>query len=328
MSKQIIAVVGSTGSQGGGLARALLGDPQGRFAVRALTRKPTSDAARNLKALGAEVVHTDIDDPGSVRSAFEGAYGAYCVTNFWEHLSAEREMTQARNMAEAAKAAGVQHVIWSTLEDTRLLVPLSDNRMPTLQGQYKVPHFDAKGASNHYFTDLGLPVTLLQTSFYWDNFIHFGMGPTRGTDGKLAITFPLGDKKMPGIAAVDIGRCACGIFAAGDKYIGKTVSIAGEHLSGAEMAATFSKVLAVEVAYNDVAPEVYRKFGFPGADEMGNMFQYKRDFAAQYCGARDLTLSRTLNPELQTFAQWLQLNATKIELPQVPVRPAPSPIQY
>jgi uncharacterized protein YbjT (DUF2867 family) len=80
--------------------------------------------------------------------------------------------------------------------------------MPTLQGEYKVPHFDSKGQSDHFFTDLGVPVTFLRTSFYWENFIYFGMGPQKGQDGKLAITFPLGDKKLPGIAAQDIGKCA------------------------------------------------------------------------------------------------------------------------
>ena len=101
-------------------------------------------------------------------------------------------------MAQAAKDAGVKHVIWSTLEDTRKWVPLTDSRMPTLQGKYKVPHFDAKGEANAVFTELGVPTTFLNTSFYWDNLIHFGMGPKKGADGKLAFTLPMGDKKLPG----------------------------------------------------------------------------------------------------------------------------------
>lgn len=327
MSQKIIAVVGSTGHQGGGLVRSLLADPDKRFAVRALTRKPTGDHARALAALGAEVVAADLDDPASLRKAFAGAHGAYCVTNFWEHFSPEREMSQARHMAEAANATGVKHVIWSTLEDTRLLVPLSDDRMPTLQGQYKVPHFDGKGASNHYFTALGLPVTLLQTSFYWENFISTGMGPQRTADGGLAITLAMGNKKLPGIGVADIGKCAHGIFAAGTKYIGQTVSIAGEHLTGAQMAAAITQALGVAVAYRDVAPSVYRSFGFPGAEDLGNMFQYNRDFSEQYCAARDLTVARALNPQLQTFAHWLQQNASQFHLTRTPPHPAPSPIQ-
>ena len=173
--------------------------------------------------------------------------------------------------------------------------------MPTLQGKYKVPHFDSKGQADGEFIKLGLPVTLLQTSFYWDNFIHFGMGPKPGPDGKLGITFPMGDKKLPGISSRDIGRCAYGIFRIGDKYIGKKIGIAGEHLTGNQMAESFSRALGMPVIYNDVPPEVYRGFGFPGADDLGNMFQFKRDFNDDFCGARNLKTSRELNPQLQTF---------------------------
>jgi len=312
--KKIIAVVGATGAQGGGLVRAILSDARGGFSARALTRDVNSDKARALAKLGAEVVAADVDDVESLKKAFEGAYGAYCVTFFWEHFSPEKELAEATNMAQAAKQAGIEHVIWSTLEDTRKWVPLSDNRMPTLMGKYKVPHFDAKGEANQVFTDLGLPVTILQTSFYWDNFVYFGMGPKKGPDGKLAITLPMGDKKLPGIAAEDIGRCAYGIFKRGREFIGKTVSIAGEHLTGAQMAAALTKALGQEVRYNDVPPEVYRSFGFPGAEDLGNMFQFKRDFNEYFCGVRNLDVARALNPALQSFDAWLAQNKTHIPL--------------
>jgi uncharacterized protein YbjT (DUF2867 family) len=312
--RKIIAVAGATGAQGGGLVRAILNDPSGGFTARAITRDVKSDKAKALAQLGAEVVAADVDDEASLRKAFEGAYGAYCVTFFWAHFSPEKEMAEARNMAAAAKAAGVQHVIWSTLEDTRQWVPLSDNRMPTLMGKYKVPHFDGKGESNKLFTDLGVPTTFLLTSFYWDNLIYFGMGPKKGPDGKLAITLPMGDKKLPGMAAEDIGKCAYGIFKKGREFIGKTVGVAGEHLTGAQMAAALTKALGQEVRYNDVPPDVYRGFGFPGADDLGNMFQFKRDFEQVFCGARKLETARSLNPSLQTFDQWLARNAKRIPL--------------
>lgn len=312
--KRIIAVVGATGSQGGGLGRAILGDAERPFQARALTRNPGSDKAKALAGLGAEVVQADLDDPGSLERAFAGAYGAYCVTNYWEHFSPEKELAQAANMAEAAKAAGVQHVIWSTLEDTRAWVPLSDNRMPTLMEKYKVPHFDAKGEANRAFTGRGVPTTLLLTSFYWDNLIHFGMGPKRGPNGVLAIVMPMGDKKLPGIAAEDIGRCAYGVFKKGREYVGKTVGIAGEHLTGDQMAAVLTKALGQKVVYNAVSPEAYRGFGFPGADDLGNMFQFKRDFNDDFCGARDTAVARALNPALQTFEAWLARNKECIPL--------------
>jgi uncharacterized protein YbjT (DUF2867 family) len=313
-AKKVIAVVGATGAQGGGLVRAILNDPSGEFAARAVTRDANSPKAQELARLGAEVVSANVDDVESLKRAFAGAYGAFCVTFFWEHFSAEKEIAEARNMAEAAKASGVQHVIWSTLEDTRKWMALSDERMPTLHGKYKVPHFDGKGEANGVFVGLGLPVTLLNTSFYWDNFIYFGAGPKPGPDGVLALTMPMGDKRLPGIASADIGACALGVFKAKGEFIGKSIAIAGEHLTGAQMAAKLSRAIGREVRYNDVPPDVYRSFGFPGADDMGNMFQFKRDFNADFVGARSLELSRRLNPGLQDFDAWLAANASKIPL--------------
>ena len=313
--KKIIAVIGATGAQGGGLVRAILADRNGPFAVRAITRNPNSDKAQALRAAGAEVVAGDADQPETLGKAFAGAYGAFLVTNFWEHFSAEREVAQARNLAQAAKAAGLKHVIWSTLEDTRKWVPLDDDRMPTLKGKYKVPHFDGKGEADQIFRDLGVPTTILLTSFYWENLIYFGAGPQRGPDGVLAITFPMDDKKLPAIAVDDIGKAAYAIFKRGGEFINQTVGIAGEHLSGAEMARALTRALGQEVRYNNVPPEVYRSFGFPGADDLGNMFQFKRDFNDYFRGARDIGFSRSLNPELQTFEQWLALHKDEIPLP-------------
>jgi len=314
MEKKVIAVAGATGAQGGGLVRAILADPGGGFAVRALTRDPKSEKSLALAKAGAEVVAADVDDVESLKKAFRGAHATYCVTFFWDHFSPDREKAQARNMAVASKDAGVKHVIWSTFEDTRLSVPLSDVRMPTLQGKYKVPHFDAKAEADPYFRELGLPTTFLLTSFYWDNLIYFGMGPKKGPDGKLAFTLPMGSKKLPGIAAGDIGGCAYGIFRRGADFVGKTVGVAGEHLTGAQMAAALTTALGQEVAYNAVPPNVFRSFGFPGADDLGNMFQFKADFESLYCGNRDVALARSLNPKLQTFAQWLAVNKDRIPI--------------
>ena len=312
--KKIIAVVGATGAQGGGLVRAILADEGGPFRPRALTRDVNSPKAKALAAAGAEVVTADLDDPATLRRAFEGAHGAYCVTFFWHHFSPEKELAQAASMAEAAKQTGVTHLIWSTLDDTRRFVPLDDDRMPTLMGKYKVPHFDAKGEADGLFTRAGVPTTFLLTSFYWDNFIFFGSGPKRGPDGNLALVMPMGDKKLPAIAAEDIGKCAYGIFKRGKQLIGKTVGIAGEHLSGEEMAAKLTGALGEKVTYQDVPPEVFRSFGFPGADDLGNMFQFKRDFNDYFRGARSVEFSRSLNPELQSLDQWLKNNASKIPI--------------
>jgi uncharacterized protein YbjT (DUF2867 family) len=313
MSK-VIAVVGATGAQGGGLARAILDDPRSGVTARAITRRPDSESARALAARGAEVIAADLDDEESLVRAFAGADAAFCVTNYWEHFSPERELAQGRALASAAKRSGVRHAIWSTLEDTRHRVPLDDPRMPTLMEKYKVPHFDTKGQTDGVFGELGVPTTCLRTSFYWENLIGFGLGPKKGPDGRYAITFPLADKAMPCIAVEDIGRCAYGIFTRGEEFIGQTVGIAGEHLTGTQMAAQLSQALGVAVAYNAVTPEVYRSFGFPGADDLGNMFQYKRDFDEAYRTARDPAFARSINPALQDFKMWLAANASRIPL--------------
>jgi uncharacterized protein YbjT (DUF2867 family) len=312
--KKIIVVFGATGGQGGGLARAILTDNNSEFAVRAVTRNPDSDKAKELAKMGAEVVAGDIDNMQSMKRILEGAYGAYFVTFFWSHFSPEKEMAEAKNMAASAKEAGLKHAIWSTLEDVRKYVPLDDNSMPTLHGKYKVPHFDGKGESDQYFIDAGIPVTFMLASYYWDNLIYFGMGPKRGADGKLAITFPMGDKKMAGIGAEDIGKCAYGIFKRETALIGKRIGVAGGQLTCSEMAESLSKSLGEPVSYNEVTPEQYRGFGFPGADDLGNMFQFYRDFDDVCNSVRDVKFSKELNPELQSFDAWLAKNASRIPL--------------
>jgi uncharacterized protein YbjT (DUF2867 family) len=310
--KKIIAVVGSTGAQGGGLCRAILADKSGEFACRAITRDPNKDKAKALAAAGAEVVKADIDDVDSLQKAFAGAHGVYGVTNFWEHFSAEKEKAQAKNIADAAKAAGVKHVIWSTLEDTRQFMRPDDTRMPMLQEKYRVPHFDAKAEANAYFKDV--PHTLLVTSFYWDNLFMFGLAPKRGEDGAYSWAFPMGNEKLAGIAAEDIGRTAYGIFKAGQQYVGKTVGILGEALTIQEMSQKLEKGLGISpVKYNAVEADVYRSWGFPGADEMGNMFQADRDFAKEMLANRSVDETRTLNPQLQSFDQWLENNKDRVQ---------------
>ena len=214
MAKPIITVFGATGAQGGGLARALLADSDQHFAVRAVTRKPDSAAARELAQAGAQLVLADLDDGASVLRALDGAYGAFFVTNFWEHFSAEKELTQAHTFAAASAQAGLRHAIWSTLEDTRDFFPADGIRMPVLQKRFNVPHFDAKGEAHRFFAQQRVPVTYLYTSCYWENLIHLGMGPQRQPDGSLAVTFPTGDARIPWIAASDIGFAASRDFPA------------------------------------------------------------------------------------------------------------------
>jgi uncharacterized protein YbjT (DUF2867 family) len=315
MSEQnIIAVVGATGAQGGGLVRAILADREGPFVVRAITRKPESEKARELATLGAEVMAGDADDPPSLDRAFAGAYGAFCVTNFWEHFSAEREGMQATAMARASRKAGIEHVIWSTLEDTRRWVPLNDARLPTLQGKYKVPHFDGKGAADRVFAEEAAPTTYLLAAFYWENFLYFGQGPRKGTEGNLELALPLGGVKLPGIAAQDIGKCAYGLFRRGTGTVGQRFGIAGETLSGPEMAAKMGRALGRKVSFHDPPFDAYRGSGFPGADDLGNMFQFQAILGDEFLRSRDPESARALNPELLSFDAWLDANIGRMPI--------------
>ena len=311
----LLTIFGATGAQGGGLARAILARNKPDHRVRAVTRKPDSDAARELEKLGAEVVAADLDDLASVQRAMQGAHGVYGVTNFWEHFSPDRELKQAETLAEAARREKVAHVVWSTLEDTRRFLPADGRRMPVLMGHYNVPHFDAKGEANRFFTERDVPTTFMYTSFYWDNLIGFGMGPQRGPDGKLVFVLPMGDKPLPGIAVADIGACAAGIFRQGASTIGRSIGIAGEHIDGAAMAAALGRAVGEPVTHVPMPPQDYAKLGFPGAEDLANMFQFKAEFNEAFCAARPVAESRALHPGLLNFEGWLLGAGSQISVP-------------
>lgn len=314
MNDKVIAVTGATGSQGGGLARAILAHPDSGFTVRALTRDPESAAGRELAALGAEVVRADFYDEPSVDAAFAGAYGAFLVTNFWAHGSAKKEIEEVNVLVRAAKGAGLRHVVWSTLDDTRRLLPLDDDRMPVLQERYNVPHFDAKGEADDLFVQAGVPTTFLSTTFFFQNFLG-PLAPRRGEDGVLTLALPMEDGRLlSGVDANDIGATAFGILTGGTRFVGETVGLAGDHLTGAQYAAKLAAALGEPVRWQSVPFDVFRSLDIPGAEEMGNMFQYYSDFDQEFTGARDLDRLRELNPSLRSFDDWLADNASKIQV--------------
>jgi uncharacterized protein YbjT (DUF2867 family) len=322
IDKKIIAVVGATGSQGGGLVRAIVADPEGPFTARALTTNADSDRARDLASQGVEVIEADLDDETSLRKAFDGAYGAYVVTNFWVQRTPEQEkartraqmeLDQAAAAARAAEHAQLQHVVWSTLEDTRPHFERLGIDVPNALGSYKVPHFDAKGEANAFFTELGVPTTFLQTTFYYEAFLQ-GQGPHRNDNGELVLSLPMADKKLALIASEDIGKTALGVFRRGDEFIGKTVSIAGTHATGEELAATFSAALGEKVVYRPLTTDAMRAAGQPAVLEFANMFQFYSDASEYFTGVRNLDLVRELNPDLQPLDSWLIQHKNEIPL--------------
>jgi uncharacterized protein YbjT (DUF2867 family) len=311
-TQPVLAVLGATGAQGGGLVRAALEDPAQTFRVRAITRHPDSPAALALGAMGASIVAGDVDQGETLRAALAGADALFAVTDFWSHRSPEREILQAANIADAACRAGISHVVWSTLEDTRLLIPPDSVRFPTIGHRWKVPHFDAKGEADALFARL--PTTYLYTSFFWDNLIHFGMTPKRGSDGRLGFLLPMGTRSLPGIAAEDIGPCALALFKLGGAVVGQRVGIAGEHLSGPQMAMALSGALREQVHHVDMTQEAYAALPLPGAPDLANMFAYKHDFNGLFCALRSVAETRRLHPALHDFKAWLTRHAARIPI--------------
>jgi uncharacterized protein YbjT (DUF2867 family) len=269
----VIAVVGATGAQGGGLARAILADPARSFTVRAITRCADAVAARTLAALGAQVVAADLDDAASLEGALQGAYGVF------------GDLEHAKHVARAARRVAVRHVIWSKLEDMRKDVSQSD----------------AEGAVDALFRDL--PTTVLRSSFLWDDLIPLGMGLRRAADGGLDLVLPMGTRRLPGIAAADIGPCALGIFQRCGQFIGHTVGIAGEQLDGRQMATALSGAIGEPVRY------VPRSFA--------DRFRHRHACNASSCTERAVALARELHPGLQSFAEWLAVPSQRIPLPTV-----------
>lgn len=314
-ASRVIAVVGATGKQGGGLARAILDDPSGGFTCRVVTRNPDSPAARTLAQRGAEVVSADLDDEPSLVAAFTGAYGAYCMTNFFEHFSPDTELAQAGNLARAAKAAGVRHAIWSTSEG-RGDWGVDSDQLPSL-GSYTIPYWEGKAEGNALFTASGVPTTFLVMPMFWDNFRMPGAPqmPARGDDGVLAIAMPTGAAKLPGLAAEDIGRCAYGVFQAPD-MIGRTIGLAAEHLTGAQLAEGLTRAFGEQVRFQDIPLDALRAAPVPGIDAVANMFHVITTDNARYCARYDVDTSRALNPRLQSFSTWLTADSAS---PQVPV---------
>lgn len=308
---RVIAVVGGTGNQGLGLVNSILKHSADGFKARIVTRDPAK--AKALVDQGAEAVAADIDDEASLTKAFSGCYGAYCVTPFL--LSPEKETKQGQNMAAAAKAAGLKHVIWSTLEDTRKFIPLSDPRMPVLHNHYKVPHFDCKADADAAFVASGVPTTFLLTSFYYENFsTYFPL--RKSEDGSsLTLALPMGQAVLVGNSCEDIGKTAYGIFKFGPEHTtGKYIGVAGDVLPASEYAKVLSSVIGKPVHYYPVPFDAFRKFPFPGADDLGNMFQFYHDCAYTFTLARNRDACKVINPELQTFAEWAAKNKDKIRI--------------
>jgi uncharacterized protein YbjT (DUF2867 family) len=172
-------------------------------------------------------------------------------------MSAAKELEEAQNLVAAAK--GLEHVVWSTLEDTREVISLGG------------------GEADALFEKAGLPTTYARMSFYWNNLLG-GMAPRRAEDGSLKLSLPMGESRISGIAAEDIGKAVVSVLKHPEATIGQTIGLGGEHLTGQEVAQAFSEVLGEDVTYEPLSHNDFRALGIRDAVEIGNMFQYYTEF--------------------------------------------------
>jgi uncharacterized protein YbjT (DUF2867 family) len=294
-SRKKILVFGATGGQGGSVARQLVA--RGRFDVRAITRNPDSPAAQNLRDMGVEVVKGDLDDRASLRAAMEGCYGVFGVTNFWEHF--EKEGEQGRNLVNAVAGADVEHFVFSTLPPIEKVT----------DGALKSPHFDLKAEHEEYAKQLGIPATFVHVPFYYENFLAF-FPPRPAGDGSYQFGFPQGETPLAAISVEDVGRIVAPIFEKPEEYIGKVVKIAGDELPPADYARLMSREAGAEIRYAYVPRETFAALGFPGAEDLADMFEFYRLHIPSR--KSEIESCRAVDPELQSFDTWASRNAARL----------------
>ena len=290
---QLIVVTGATGQQGGAVARHLLSKG---WKVRALTRDVSKPAAKALADAGAELFRADNDDRASLDAAFQGAYGVFSVQNFWlPNVGAEGEVRQGKTIADAAKATGVQHFVYSS-------VGAAHRGM----GQ---AHFATKYEIEQYLQSLGLPSTILRPVFFMENLNWTRPQITNGTYTGIGLR---PDKGLQLIAVDDIGAFAALAFENRQEYLGKTIELAGDELTEPQIAEAFTKVIGRRITL--AAPQIPE--GASPTPEQIAMFQF---FNGQGYDA-DILALRKIYPPLKTFEQWLRAtgweNAEPMPIPE------------
>jgi uncharacterized protein YbjT (DUF2867 family) len=293
MNNKIIAVTGATGQQGGAVARKLLADG---WKVRALTRDAGKPAAQELKALGAEIVPGDMEDRAQLDAAFQGAYGVFSVQNFWlPNVGFEGEIRQGKNVADAAKAAGVQHLVYSS-------VGAAHRGM----GQ---KHFESKWIVEQHIHSLDIPYTILRPAAFFENFNWERASILNGSFNALGLR---PEKERQFIAVEDVAVFVALAFANPEQYLGKTIELAGDGMTEPQIADTFAKVIGRPVKLTMPTGGSGRR----SDEEMKAMFIF---FNGQAYDA-DIPALRKLHPELLTLEEYLRKhgweNAEPIPMPE------------
>ncbi|KGH45631.1 hypothetical protein IN07_16125 [Modestobacter caceresii] len=275
----LVAVVGATGQQGGATARALLA---AGVRVRALVRDPGKATAQALAARGADLVHADLRDPESLRTAFRGADRVFAMTTFADERGVDGEVQDGRALADAAAESGVGHLVYSSVGGA--------------ERETGVPHFESKRRVEEHIAALGVPATFLRPVFFLDNLT--AQGPTV-EDGVVVVRLPLpADVPLQMVAVQDIGVAAAALLREPGQVPGGSVELVGDERTGAQIAAAFGAAAGLPGRYEALPLAV-----LGGDEDMTRMFRWFAELPA-YQG--DLAASRALVPDLHDLPGWLQ----------------------
>jgi len=278
---KIILITGATGRQGGAVVRHML--PKG-WKLRALTRNAKGSAAQELSRQGVEVVGGDLEDPASLEIALKGAYGAYSVQDFWS-VGARREVLQGKNLADAAKKAGVAHFVYSSVGGA--------------ERNSGISHWESKWEVEQHVRKLKLPATILRPAAFMENYyidqVEIGILKGKLTDPIRA------DKPYQTIAADDIGAFVALAFERPKEFIGAEIEIAGSELTNAQAAEVFGRVLGKKVKFQRIPLPIVR---FVLGKEFYQMFRWfnQAGFKADIEGLR----RRYPEVRLRSLEQWLR----------------------
>jgi uncharacterized protein YbjT (DUF2867 family) len=275
--ERLIVVAGATGKQGGAVARSLL---DRAFPIRALTRNPQKPEAQALADQGAEVVQGDMEDHSAMERALEGAYGVFSVQTFWE-TGYDGEVQQGKTVADAAKAAGVEHFVYSSVGSAHR--------------QTGIPHFESKWEIEEYLRQIGLPYTILRPTFFMQNWEWTREMILGGT---LAQPFDP-DKPFQQVAVEDVGAFAAIAFENPGRWIGREVDLAGDEQSMTEIAETFGRVIGREVSYYQVP---WNQFEEQMGEEVTVNYRWFNDVGYE----ADIAALQQEYPELTSFERYLR----------------------
>ncbi|RUS76785.1 hypothetical protein EGW08_015462 [Elysia chlorotica] len=289
-----VVVIGATGTVGGAVARALLKDH--RFTVRAVTRTPSTDQARALAEEGAVVVAADLNDTRSLCRVMEGAAGVFLTTNFWEHLSKQREIAHGMNAVDAAVMSNVHHFIMHGSD-------------PTGADEPKCGYMDAKAAIEVYLreTSESLPFTVVKFPFLYENITSF-FKPHLISPGLYTLPIPMESVPLDIMALQDIARCVVNIFLRPKNHMFRAVSLAGERMTVQHMADHLNKLFDDRtITYVKITPPDFATFDFQGSQDIAAMFTF-----LQKAQPRDTRVTRRIFHSVTIFDKWAMDNRDKL----------------